>query len=443
MNAVRKRLLIGAIALGGLAMPTHLAAQTLVPSATVTAGGAYSTNPFLGRGDGDGSASVQVSVTPRLEIIDDTDSGVISAFYNRTEYLSNYDANDGYGVNISANSALNSRTTIGFSAGYDSQILGAGGAFTSVPVIVPGNFGPIGTGGGDVGTGGTGTIGTGTIGTGTGSIGVVPAPTAPIIDDLGDLGGDIGLIGLRQRRNSLNAGVFGTYRPDEVSTWGFGGNVSRNSYPDNAGRAISSRTYGVSTSYSRSLSERSSAGLQVSATVVDYATVPNSRFINPQLTYSTLLAERWSLNLAVGVSLVDDGFSNGVALSANGSLCRSSERGNLCVLVARQPSVSAFGGARNQTSISANYSYRLAERTSLSATASYQRSSNGIAMSPTAFARSNQDYISASATVNQQIARRLSAYASALYRDVKGLGVPTDADIGGRVGLALTVGGRP
>ncbi|WP_375420733.1 hypothetical protein [uncultured Sphingomonas sp.] len=440
MTALRNRLLIGAIAAAAVAVPSQLAAQTLVPSATITAGGGYSTNPFLGRGDGDGAASAQVSITPRLEILDDTDSGVVSGYYNRTEYFKNFDANDSYGLTIGGNSQLNPRASIGFSAGYDSSILGAAGAYSGVPIFVPGTVG------GTVGTGaGVGPIGVGTGDPGT--VGVTPVPTtplplAPVFTDPGAPGGDIGLIGLRQRRNSLTASVFGSYRPDEVSTWGLGANVSRNSYPDSGGVAISSRTYGVNTSYTRSLSERSSIGLQVSATVIDYADVPNSRFINPMVTYSTQLAQNWSLNLGVGVSLVDDGFSNGVAASANGSLCRAIERGSFCLIAARQPSVSAFGGARNQTSVSANYSYRLAERTSISATASYQRSSNGIAVSQNAIARSNQDFISASATVNQQIARRLSAFATALYRDVKGLGVPTDGDIGGRVGLALTVGGR-
>ncbi|RZM08294.1 MAG: hypothetical protein EOP67_71905, partial [Sphingomonas sp.] len=284
----------------------------------------------------------------------------------------------------------------------------------------------------DTGTGGT-----------TGTVPVaVPVPTNPVIIDPGVIGGDIGLIGLRQRRNSLNAGVFGSYRPSEVSSWNFGANVSRSSYPDSDGLAISSRSYGVNTGYTRSLSERSSVGLQVSGTIVDYARVPSSRFINPQLTYSTQLAERWSLNLAVGASYVDDGFSSNVTPSANGSLCRASERGNFCLLVARQPSVSAFGGARNQTSVTANYSYRLAERTSLAASASYQRVSNGISLSPAASSGRDQAYINASATVSQQLARRLSAFATALYRDVNGLGVPTSADVGGRIGLALTVGGR-
>jgi hypothetical protein len=435
MTMVRKHLLIGAVATAGCTLPSAVAAQNLVPSATVTVGGGYSSNPFLGRGDSEGSANAQVTVTPRLDIIDDTDSGVISGFYNRTEYFNGYDANDGYGVNVSANHAINTRTSVGVFAGYDSQILGAGGAFSNAPVILPGTIG--------TGTGGAGGVGTDTGSGGTtGAVPVVPVPTNPVIIDPGVIGGDIGLIGLRQRRNSLNAGISGSFRPSEVSSWNFGANVSRNSYPDSSGLAISSRTYGVNTGYTRSLSERSSVGLQVSGTIVDYARVPSSRFVNPQLTYSRLLAERWSLNLAVGVSYVDDGFSSNFTPSANGSLCRSSERGSFCLLVARQPSVSAFGGARNQTSVSANYSYRLAERTSLSANASYQHVSNGVSSSLVDRAGRAPAYLNASATVNQQLARRLSAFATALYRDVNGLGVPASADVGGRIGLALTVGGR-
>lgn len=425
MTTPRIRLAASAAGVAAIALLAGTAgAQTLIPSATISVGGGYSTNPFLQSQNAKGEASVQLNVNPSLQIIDDTDSAVISANYNRTDYLSNYGSNDGYGVSINANSALNARTSIYLAANFDSQILGAGGAYSYSPVIAPV----------DTGTGtGTDTTGTGTIGTG-----VVVNPVV----DVG-VGNDIGLIGLRQRRNSLSASFGGSYRPDEVSSWGLGASLSRSSYPDNGGIASNFRSYGVNASYTRSLNERSSIGLQVSATTVDYAIAPNSKFVTPRVTYSTMVRERWSLNLAVGASFVDDGFSTGVAASATASLCKSGELDNICFNASREPSVSGFGGARTNSSIGASYSRRLAERTNMAASASYQHSGSGV--TTTSLGESSidgQDYLNGSLSINQGIGRRISAYGSLNYRDVKGLGVPIDADIGGRIGLTLSLGGR-
>lgn len=430
MTTARIRLMAGAAGVAATMLLAGTAgAQTLIPSATISLGGGYSTNPFLQSQDSKGEASVQLNVNPTLQIIDDTDSATISANYNRTDYLSNYGSNDGYGVRINANSALNARTSIYLSAGYDSQILGAGNAYNYTPVIAPIDSGT-GTGT-DTGTGTTtGTIGTGVI-------------VNPVVDDFGDVGNDIGLIGLRQRRNSLSANFGGSYRPDEVSNWGLGASLSRSSYPSNGGIASSFRSYGVNASYSRSLTERSSIGLQVAATTVDYAIAPNSKFITPRVTYSTMVRERWSLNLAVGASFVDDGFGNGVAASATASLCKSGELDNICFNASREPSVSGFGGARTNSSIGASYTRRLAERTNMAASASYQRSGSGVTATTSGDSRINgQDYLNGSLSVNQGIGRRISAYGSVSYRDVKGIGVPIDADIGGRIGLTLSLGGR-
>jgi predicted porin len=123
-------------------------------------------------------------------------------------------------------------------------------------------------------------------------------------------------------------------------------------------------------------------------------------------------------------------------------LCRASERGQFCLTASREPSISGFGGARSQTSVAASYSYQLAEATSIAASASYQQTQSGFSTLPGAVQLDDQSYVSADVSVNRRLARRLSAYATVNYRDVNGLGLPVDADIGGRVGLSLTIGGR-
>ena len=430
MNRRQTMAMLTTVGIGAAALPAQTAFAKIetIPAATISVGGGYSSNPFLSSGSDTSAASGQLSVVPSLQLIDGTDQAIISANYNRTEYLSKYHGNDGYGIDISGSSQLSARTSLSLSAGYDSSILGSAGAFAITPVGTT----PVLTGTTDTGT----TTGS-TTGTATGVTQVIdPLP-------IGAIGGDIGLIGLRQRRTTISASAGASFRPDERSTWTFGGSASRTNYPNNNGFATSYRTYGLSTSYTRSLSEKTSVGFSVSGTAIDYALVPDSRILSPRLTYSRLLAERWTLNLSAGASYVDDGFGSSIAASASGSACRRDQRGQLCLTASHEPSVSAFGGARNQTSLGASYSYQLAEATSIAASASYQHVGNGATLNGAgALVNRSQEYYSTDISLNRRISRRVSAYVSASYRDVNGLGVPVKGDFGARAGLSLSVGGR-
>ncbi len=431
MMSLRSTLLVGTLGAVSVVVPMQaaLADVTVIPSGSVSVGGGYSSNPFLQSTGASASGSAQITVAPQVELIDGTDQAVISANYNRTQYTSNYGGNDGYGVNVSATSQRSARTSINVALGYSSQILGAANSFGATTIGIP-------TG---VGTGTTTGTGTGTD-TGTGTI-ATPIVTTPVI---GGIGGDIGLIGLRQRRNELFASAGASYRPDERSTWSGGINASRSSYPDSNGFATGFRTYGANIGYTRSLTEKSSVGFTLSGTSINYNTSPTTRYLTPRLTYSRTLALHWTLDVAAGASIVDDGInSTSVTASATATVCRAGERGRLCLSASREPSVSAFGGARNQTSVSASYSYQVSELTSVAASASFQRSSTGNGLRlPTAITSNQQDFITGDLTLNRRIGRRLSAYGTASYRDVNGLGLPVKADIGGRIGLSLAIGGR-
>lgn len=420
-----------AVGLAGVALPASasLAELKTVPSLSVSAGGAYSTNPFLLAGDNTDAASVQVDIRPQLEFLDDTTSGVLSANYNRSEYLSKFSGNDGYGVAASGRKQFDPRTTLDIAAAYDSQVLGAGGAFD------PPRFTGTQVTGGTTGTG-TGTTGTGT-GLPTGTI-TNPIGTSPV----DTIGGDIGLFGLRQRRNAVSASANLTYLPSARATWSFGVNASRNSYPNAAQFADDFSQFGGTASYSRQLNERTSIGLQASASVIDYQNFGSSRIYTPRVTLNRQLSPLWSLEAALGASIIDAARTR-ATVSAEATLCRQQARGNLCISAAREPNVSGFGGVRTSTSGSISYSRRLSEKLSMGASANYSHvDDSSFNVVPGFNNFGDQDFWSADVNVQRQVARRLSVYASAAYRDVSGFGQDIKGDFGGRVGLSLTIGGR-
>ncbi len=165
--------------------------------------------------------------------------------------------------------------------------------------------------------------------------------------------GDIGLIGLRQRRKTLSTSASASYLLSERTSLFGGVNASRSTYPGEQRQSIllgNFTQYGANAGFSRSINELSSVGVQVSATFVDYDRGFSSSFFTPRLTYNRTLSPRWTLNAAVGGAIVHDRISGtSVTVSAEGTLCRTySERGNVCLFASREPSVTGFGGVRTQ-----------------------------------------------------------------------------------------------
>lgn len=409
----------GAIATSGVAT----AQVQTVPTLVVSGGVGYNTNPLVASGgsgndDRGGSGSTSINVQPSIQFIDGVDTALISGTYNRQDFFNGQRGNSGYGVNVNGHKQFDARTSLNLYAGFDSSILGGLAGFAPATVTTPV-------------VGGTAPVGTTPIVT-------TPVVTTPVVP----IDGDIGLIGLGQRRNAITVGADFAYQPSEVATWTAGANATRSTYPGAGLLASNYTSVGGQLGYTRSLDEVSSAGLTLSVSNTDYQRGFSTRIYTPRVTYSRRFSERFSGNIAIGAAIVDDGLSGtNVTVSALASACRSwTERGDLCINASRDPSPTGFGGVRTQTQVGATYGYRLSEVTSLSAGASYSHVGGG-SNDPAFASIADQDYIAADATLSRRIGRRLSATATASYRDIGG-GQFASSDLSGRLGLSVTLGGR-
>lgn len=430
-----------AAATGAAVAPLAVAAQVrTVPALTVSGGLGYDSNPFLGAGGAEGSASTTLNIMPSITFVDGVNRAVVAGSYNRQDFFTRYGSNNGYQASASGHKQFDARTGIDVVASYDSSILGGAGNFAPIGQVVP-----ITPGAGGTGTG----IGSGAAD--SGSLPVVSAPigTAPVVTIPVD--GDIGLIGLRQRRKTVSTSASASYLLSERTSLFGGVNASRSTYPGGARQSIllgDFTQYGANAGFSRSINELSSVGLQVSASFVDYDRGFSSSFFTPRVTYNRTLSPRWTLNAAVGGAIVHDRISGtSVTVSATGTLCRTfSERGNFCAFASREPSVTGFGGVRTATTAGANLGYRLSEVSTVSASATYNHINNGAPELSEGVLPASQDFTSVDGSYQRQLGRHVSALASAGYRHVSSgfrtAGGATGGDsVFGRLGLTLSLGG--
>ncbi|MGH6782110.1 MAG: hypothetical protein ACREB5_08400, partial [Sphingomonadaceae bacterium] len=374
-------------------------AQEITASVDLSAGAGYTTNPFLeepANGEDTDSGFIEGSIRPNLAVTDDRGRTDFSAHYRRTEYFRRYSGSNAYGVSARGQRKLNERIDVRALLAFDSSIVGA--ADPDGDLIDPG------------------------------------VPQAP----------DNDLIGQRQRRNALNASVGATWRPNARDSWSADLDANKTNYPGR-GRGIGTNdytSYGGRIGYSRALSETSSIGATLGYTEVDYDGIGrDSRIITPQITYATRFAGGWSVDASLGVSLTRrellTGNDNSTALAGQLKLCKEGVRSNMCIGGSRSSEASGFGGVRTDTDVYASYSYRLTERSTLSARASYSTNDDGSL--PTS---SGRDYFSGTVDYSHQLTERLRLTAGAAYRDAYGRGLSPDADISGRIGLAYTLGDR-
>jgi hypothetical protein len=409
-------------------------------SATATATVGYERNPFLINTNQDtGAASAQIDLRPQVSITDTRASGVIQGFYNRTEYFSKYGGNDSAGVVANANYQISPRFALNTAAGFSTSILGGGNGFglvqNAVSTVVPGVDGSTVT-----------------------TPGVVPVATNPIVGNGNFLpggtiinpgvpGSDVGLLGLRQRRNTLNASTGITYQPTARSTWSANVFGERTTYPGlRFGQIVQDFTsYGGSLGYNRRVTEALSIGARGSVTRTDYQTQGNSTFYSPQGTLTYRLSQRLTFDLSVGASFISTSGPfgpdrNSTIVSGSANLCRADELTSYCLFVSRSPGINGFAGTNTTTSVGGSYSRRVGEYSTLSASASYVRSDfRGQAVNP-AFVIGDQETWVVSGTYSRRLSRRLSAVATAQYRDAAFADYSPRADISGRAGISVSLG---
>jgi len=122
-------------------------------------------------------------------------------------------------------------------------------------------------------------------------------------------------------------------------------------------------TIPVTLAYDRRLSERTTVGGMITARDTEYNGPASVRMYTPQLTGRLLLSPTVSLDGAVGVSFarIDDGIltRHTTGLSANASLCSTTESGQFCGHVAIDQETATAAGPAKSISGGIDYSRRL------------------------------------------------------------------------------------
>lgn len=408
-------------------------------SATATASVGYESNPFLLNTQQDtGAASAQIDLRPTVTITDARANGSIQGFYNRTQYFSKYNGNDNAGIAANANYQLSPRFSFNTSAGFSTGVIGNNNGFSLVQSAVS-------------------TVTPSIDGSTVTTPGIAPVPTNPILGNgnflpggtIGVPGGDAGLFGLRQRRNTLNASVGAAYQPDTRSTWSANAFGERTTYPGQESSVFFAQdftTYGGSLGYNRRVTEALSIGVRGSVTIADYQGQGTSRFYSPQATLTYQLSQRLRADVSLGASFLHTSGPfgadrNSTIVSGSANLCRVDELTNYCVFLSRSPGVNGFAGANTTTSVGASYSRRVGEFSTLSASASFVHSAfSGTQVINPQVQIGNQDNWVVSGTYSRRLSQRLSAVATAQYRDATFVNYSPRADISGRLGVSVSLG---
>jgi hypothetical protein len=119
----------------------------------------------------------------------------------------------------------------------------------------------------------------------------------------------------------------------------------------------------ASLGYNRQISPRADVGGRVGVVYTNYDGPERVWTVTPQLTGNLHLAERVTLNGAIGASFssVDDGFDtrNSVGLAANVVLCSTGERSHLCARAAIDQQTATVAGPAKTISAGIDYSRQL------------------------------------------------------------------------------------
>lgn len=208
---------------------------------------------------------------------------------------------------------------------------------------------------------------------------VVPDPMNPIPEP--NVNPDpFGITG-RQYRINGNAGV--SIRSSARSLISLSGGVDH-SFSNGSNEGADFTTYHGTGSYARDLSERTRAGVSLTAAHQDFRSGGTSTTINPALFASAQLSEALSAEGSIGVMRIHQSFEGGsdtsTAMSFSGSLCSRSTVSSICGHVARDAQtglssgvIGGLGQAAITTTADISYWRRLGPNDTIRASVSASR----------------------------------------------------------------------
>lgn len=409
---------LGAIAFTLVALPSIATAKTVERlSADVSVTAAYSNNPFSLTGSDTGSPLLTLDFAPRYQILTERSTVTLSADANLQQYLSRYGRNDSYSGAVDYVVRPSARVTAHTRLDLSSAVLGAFNGYR--PTFV------------------NGTIDTGALPGATAPVILIPIAT-PLIPVT-----DVGLFGLRSRRNLARFSgdlSFGLSSRDILTLSGYGEATRYNSVPQFGNYDA----YSASLGYSRQITDRITVGLRASASSFYYKTDGSSSRVFPvEVTLSGRLSERWNVDGALGVTLVDNnavGSTSRTSLSGNINLCRRGELTSMCIQAARQASPTGLVGTQYVTSAGLSWSKRLSERTNLSFSSNYSKVGGDVVRLLPGNLPLQTEFVQAVVSYDRRITERLRLVLSSNYRQLLNGNAGRPTDFGGLIGLSYRIG---
>jgi hypothetical protein len=362
-------------------------------SADANAGIGYSNNPFTQTTGDTGSIVAEVRVAPQIKLIDEHSTITFSGSAQYQRYLRRYGDSLDWGGALGYSGTPAEHVKANLNVSYASSIVG-GSSFD------PGLTDP-------------------------------SLPNPPIVS-----GTDIALFGTRDRVRTLRGNGDLTFALSARDTLAGGAYYIRSRYSQ-FGAIGDYDGYGGSLSFSRQVSEYLQLGLQGSVARYDYAgALGDSMIYSTQIAFSATLAPRWKADGSFGVTFVDANVGNSsTSLSGNLRLCRSSARGDFCLYARRAALPTGVTGVQNETSVGANYSYKVSERGTITASADYTRNGNN-----QPFIVGQNEYLRGSLGYERVVKERIRFSVRGQYREIFGGTVKRAPDYGGQLGIAIRLG---
>lgn len=387
----------GLIAAWAIFLSGSAHAETRI-SANASVKSEIANNPYLLGGTQTSATSIAVSLTPQLSFEDGVKSINVTGDIRHTEFSRRYSSTDDFRVNAALSQKISPTLSFNAGVGFDSSVVGANDLLAFDQASGGGNSPPL--------------------------------PT------------DLAFNGLRQRRQSIDGNVNLGYTPSARERWQFQGGFSFTKYPQGSSASEYNSASG-SIGYNRTLNGRTSIGVNVGVSRVDYrrTLIGDATTISPQATFTTRFDAGWSLTASAGLShsLVRGplGYSGRNSASGSVNVCRARDRGKFCVFATRSVQASSFGGGvRPQTSFGASYSLRLDSLSTIDVSANYSRTAQSIF----GVGQSSQ-YGRASLIFNRRLTQKLQASFGANYADSFRDIVQRRANIAANVSLSYSFGG--
>ncbi|QKR99432.1 hypothetical protein F9288_07080 [Sphingomonas sp. CL5.1] len=355
----------------------------------------YSSNPFSGTGNDLGSGYAAVDIAPQLQLLTARDILTVSGMASIKEYFQHYAEASSYNVSADYAGRPSERVNTHVRMDLSSAIVGA---YDTVGDLL------------------------------TNPAAGVPPPT------------DLALYGSRDRRRRVY--VTGDFNialseHDKINVSSFYESTRYRSFGD----ASNYDGYGSTFGYSRQISAATSVGLQGSlARYVYPGQRGDTRVISTQATASTRLGPFWTLDGAVGVSFVDSstfGSTHKASLSGNATLCRKTDRTNLCFVASRSVRPTGFNGTQYVNMFGIDGSRKLSEHDTISLHAAYTTEAGSRSL---VLPGLNTRFLLVSAMFERRLSERLRVSAMGQYRNIFTDIYSRPADIGGRIGLSYRFG---